>query len=166
MLNCSIFLWKYQVVGTNFTCYYSRVDPALVMSDLDMKQVYLNLVLATAIPIPSFIISVIYLAFAYFVIYAEEETTDPESMVPGEGDAEGGEGDDEKENLVEIETEVEEEKPPPDGDGDGGGGDTETSENGKVAQQAEQLPDKQPTPVESTPASGYVNNTATANPLK
>jgi hypothetical protein len=157
MLNCSIFLWKYQTVGTNFTCYYSRVDPALVMSDLDMKQVYLNLVLATAIPIPSFIISVIYLAFAYFVIYAEEETTDPESILPGEGGEEGGDGE-EKENLVD--TELEEEKPPP----DGGGGETDASENGKVVPQAEQLPDKQPTPVESAPVSGYVP--AAAPPLK
>lgn len=33
----------------------------------------LHLVLAMAIPIPSFIISVIYLTFAYFKIYAEDE---------------------------------------------------------------------------------------------
>lgn len=30
-----------------------------------------------AIPIPSFIISVIYLAFAYFMIYAEDEENEP-----------------------------------------------------------------------------------------
>lgn len=73
MLNCTIWTKKYWKIGTNFTCYYSRVDPGLVISDLDMWQNTLNLVYAMAIPIPSFIISVIYLAFAYFVIYNEDE---------------------------------------------------------------------------------------------
>lgn len=37
----------------------------------------LHLVLAMAIPIPSFIISVIYLTFAYFKIYNEDEENEP-----------------------------------------------------------------------------------------
>jgi hypothetical protein len=73
MLNCSIFVKKYSAPGTNFSCYYSKVDPGLVMSELDMWQVYMNLVYAMAIPIPSFIISVIYLTFAYFKIYNDDE---------------------------------------------------------------------------------------------
>lgn len=77
MLNCSIFLKTYREIGTNFSCYYSRVDPSLVISDLDMWQVYMNLVYAMAIPIPSFIISVIYLAVAYFKIYNEDEEAAP-----------------------------------------------------------------------------------------
>jgi hypothetical protein len=75
MLNCTIWNKKYKAIGTNFSCYYSRIDPGLVISDLDMWQNTLNLIFATAIPIPSFIVSVIYLAFAYFVIYAEDEET-------------------------------------------------------------------------------------------
>lgn len=77
MLNCSIWLKRYKDIGTNFSCYYSRVDPGLVMSHLDMWQVYMNLVYAMAIPIPSFIISVIYLTFAYFKIYNDDEETAP-----------------------------------------------------------------------------------------
>ncbi|KDR15345.1 Protein tipE [Zootermopsis nevadensis] len=75
MLNCSVFVKKYSEPGTNFSCYYSKIDPGLVMSELDMWQVYMNLVYAMAIPIPSFIISVIYLTIAYFTIYnvSEEE---------------------------------------------------------------------------------------------
>lgn len=38
-LNCSIFLKRFQEVGTNFSCYYSKVDPGIVISDLDMRQV-------------------------------------------------------------------------------------------------------------------------------
>lgn len=76
ILNCSIFLKTYKDIGTNFSCYYSRVDPGLVISELDMDQVYMNLVYAMAIPIPSFIISVIYLTIAYFMIYNEDEDTE------------------------------------------------------------------------------------------
>lgn len=73
MLNCSIFLKKYREIGTNFTCFYSMIDPGLVIDDLDMWQVYMSLVYAMAIPIPSFIISIIYLTVAYFKIYAVED---------------------------------------------------------------------------------------------
>ncbi|KAJ9600909.1 hypothetical protein L9F63_000952, partial [Diploptera punctata] len=88
MLNCSIFVKMYSEPGTNFSCYYSKVDPGLVMSDLDMWQVYMNLVYAMAIPIPSFIISVIYLTFAYFKIYNEDEE---EALVNGTGEIIEGE---------------------------------------------------------------------------
>lgn len=77
MLNCSVFLKQYREVGTNFSCYYSRVDPGMVISQLDMWQVYMNLVYAMAIPIPSFIVSVIYLTFAYFKIYSDDEEKAP-----------------------------------------------------------------------------------------
>lgn len=77
MLNCSIWAKKYKEVGSNFSCFYSKVDPGLVISDLDMWQNTLNLVYAMAIPIPSFIISVIYLTFAYFKIYNEDEESAP-----------------------------------------------------------------------------------------
>lgn len=94
ILNCTIFYGKYKPIGTNFTCYYSRVDPGVVITDLDMWQNTLNLVYAMAIPIPSFIISVIYLTFAYFKIYNTEEESE---QAPLQSDAEGmATGDDEK----------------------------------------------------------------------
>lgn len=95
MLNCSVFLKTYKGIGTNFSCYYSRIDPSMVISHLDMWQVYMNLVYAMAIPIPCFILSVIYLAFAYFKIYNEDEEKEPleknaEAMdVQGESAPEG-----------------------------------------------------------------------------
>lgn len=94
ILNCTIFYGKYKPLGTNYTCYYSRVDPGLVITDLDMWQNTLNLVYAMAIPIPSFIISVIYLTFAYFKIYNTEEESE---QAPLKNDAEAmATGDDEK----------------------------------------------------------------------
>ncbi|GBP44834.1 Protein tipE [Eumeta japonica] len=47
MLNCTVFLGKYRALGTNYTCYYSRVDPGLVITDLDMWQNTLNLIYNT-----------------------------------------------------------------------------------------------------------------------
>ncbi|XP_034172461.2 protein tipE isoform X1 [Osmia lignaria lignaria] len=88
MLNCSIFYRQYANIGQNFSCYYSKVDPGIVISDLDMWQVYMNLVYAMAIPIPSFIISVIYLTIAYFKIYNEEEV----ALVGDEEDKDGVQG--------------------------------------------------------------------------
>ena len=88
ILNCSIFVKNYSEPGTNFSCYYSKVDPGLVMSELDMWQVYMNLVYAMAIPIPSFIISVIYLTIAYFKIYNDDEE---EALVNGTGEIVDGE---------------------------------------------------------------------------
>lgn len=76
-LNCSIWTKKYKEIGSNYSCYYSRVDPSLVISDLDMKQNLLNLYYALFIPIPSFILAVIYLTFAYFKIYNEDEEEAP-----------------------------------------------------------------------------------------
>lgn len=89
MLNCSIFLKTYREIGTNFSCYYSRVDPGLVISHLDMWQVYMNLVYAMAIPIPSFILSVIYLTFAYFKIYSDDEEKAPLEKNAEDMDVEG-----------------------------------------------------------------------------
>lgn len=77
ILNCTIWGKKYKTLGSNFSCYYSRTDPGLVISDLDLKQNTLNLIYATCIPIPSFIVSVIYLTFAYFKIYNEDEESAP-----------------------------------------------------------------------------------------
>ncbi|XP_068149946.1 protein tipE [Drosophila tropicalis] len=77
MLNCTIWLKRYTKIGIKFPCYYSKVDPSLVISDLDYWQNTLNLVYSMAIPIPSFIISVIYLTYAYFKIYNEDEETVP-----------------------------------------------------------------------------------------
>lgn len=82
ILNCSIFLKTYKTIGTNFSCYFSRIDPSLVINEFDLDQVYLNLIYAMAIPIPSFIISVVYLTIAYFVIYAEEPPPKPRIISP------------------------------------------------------------------------------------
>ncbi|KAL1454934.1 hypothetical protein WDU94_009063 [Cyamophila willieti] len=81
-LNCTIFHKKYAVVGKQYPCYYSRVEPTLAIEQLDMWKIYLNLVLATAIPIPSFIVSVIYLTLAYIYIYKDRQQMTPKRNRP------------------------------------------------------------------------------------
>ena len=73
-VNCSRFLSKYAHVGRNFSCYYSKVDPKLVVTTFNMNRLLFELVLSMAIPIPCFVISTIYIVFAYFKIYAPSPT--------------------------------------------------------------------------------------------
>lgn len=73
-LNCTVFNMTHVSIGANYSCYYSRADPSLVVSELNMEQVHMNLKCALAIPIVSFIVSVIYLTFAYFYIYNDPKT--------------------------------------------------------------------------------------------
>jgi len=81
-LNCSIFLSKYAQEGKNFSCYYSKVKPWLVVTSFNMNLVVLELALSMAIPIPCFIVSVIYLVFAYFKIYNTSSTASSSRQVP------------------------------------------------------------------------------------
>ncbi|XP_020299015.1 protein tipE-like, partial [Pseudomyrmex gracilis] len=59
----------------------------------------MNLVYAMAIPIPCFVISVIYLTFAYFKIYNEDE----EVLVHSEKQEEGEKGEEREEGEEENE---------------------------------------------------------------
>ncbi|KAK7605481.1 hypothetical protein V9T40_007339 [Parthenolecanium corni] len=81
-LNCTVFNNTYVRRGTNFSCYYSRADPSLVVSELDMRQVHLNLICALAVPIVSFVLSVIYLTFAYLCIYKDDASKASEKSTP------------------------------------------------------------------------------------
>ncbi|KAL5292416.1 hypothetical protein ACFFRR_011311 [Megaselia abdita] len=101
-LNCTIWTKRYDVIGRKFPCYYSRINPSIVISDLDLWQNTLNLVYSMAIPIPSFIISVIYLSYAYFKIYNEDEETAPLDKNAEDIDVE--EGGDEDDDGVNNET--------------------------------------------------------------
>lgn len=78
-----------------------------------MSKNTIHLVLAMAIPIPSFIISVIYLTFAYFKIYNEDEENEPldknaeeiaDDDVIEEGGGQNAEGSDETEKSINKES--------------------------------------------------------------
>jgi len=82
-VNCSVFFDTYGRVNSSFDCYYSKVDRGMVVTSYDMSRVIMDLVYSMAIPIPSFIISVVYLIFAYFRIYNTDSSSS--SRRPGGG---------------------------------------------------------------------------------
>jgi len=71
-VDCSRFVDLYGTVGSVFPCYYSSLQPNLVITYLDFDEIYIHLLYSTVIPIPAFLISIFYIVFAYLYFYAEE----------------------------------------------------------------------------------------------
>lgn len=69
------FASAYGVVGANFSCYYSLIDPTLAITHLNIEKVRAELIYCLTIPIILFVISVVYLFYAYFKLYAESPTS-------------------------------------------------------------------------------------------
>ena len=66
---CEEFYTEFGEPHTNFPCYYSQLDPELVITQLNMKELYLTLLYSITIPISLFIIAVLYLFMACWYIY-------------------------------------------------------------------------------------------------
>lgn len=69
-LNCSVFQQRYFDVGASYPCYYSRVEPWIVITELDLVKSTRQLIYSMVFPIPCFVVSVVYVALAYFCVYA------------------------------------------------------------------------------------------------
>ena len=65
----SAFAATFGLPGHNFTCFYSSLDPELVISRLDYEEITRSLLYSLAIPLPVFTLAVCYLVFAYLYIY-------------------------------------------------------------------------------------------------
>ena len=66
---CKEFYAEFREPQTFFPCYYSQLDPELVITELNMKELYLTLLYSITIPISLFIIAVVYLVMACWYIY-------------------------------------------------------------------------------------------------
>lgn len=66
------FASAYGVVGANFSCYYSLIDPTMAITQLNIEKIRAELIYCLTIPIILFVISVVYLFYAYFKLYAEQ----------------------------------------------------------------------------------------------
>ena len=53
----------------NFTCHPSRLDPHMVVVNLNLDQVRKHLVYSLAIPLPCLLFSLMYIIYAYNYIY-------------------------------------------------------------------------------------------------
>ncbi|XP_050443352.1 protein tipE-like isoform X1 [Adelges cooleyi] len=69
-LNCSAFHQKYFEVGSVYPCYYSREEPSVVITELDLAKSVKHLIYSIVFPIPCFVTSIVYVALAYFWVYA------------------------------------------------------------------------------------------------
>ena len=63
----------YGTEGINFTCYVSRLNPDLVVVDLDLQVVKNHLFYSLAVPIPCLFMAISYLVIAYKFIYNENK---------------------------------------------------------------------------------------------
>ncbi len=68
---CSSFISSYARNGSEFRCFVSRADPALVIVDLDLEQVRRDLFYSLAIPVPCLLVSIAYVVVAYLFIYTD-----------------------------------------------------------------------------------------------
>ena len=66
------FSETYGATGYNFTCFYSSLQPDLVITRLNYQEIMRTLLYCFAIPVPVFTLAICYLAFAYMHIYKEE----------------------------------------------------------------------------------------------
>ena len=73
MLSSPEFAATYGQLDHNFTCFYSSLDPELVISRLDYEEITRSLLYSLAIPLPVFSLAVCYLVFAYLYIYRNNE---------------------------------------------------------------------------------------------
>ncbi|XP_050519741.1 protein tipE-like isoform X1 [Daktulosphaira vitifoliae] len=71
-LNCTEFHDRYFKVGSKYPCYYSREDPSVVITELNLAKSVNQLIYSVVFPIPCFVISVVYVALAYFCLYADQ----------------------------------------------------------------------------------------------
>lgn len=75
-VDCNNFLKSYGTSGTNFTCFVSRLDPELVIVDLDLQQVKAHLFYSLAVPFPCLFVALFYLFVAYKFIYSDRQAKD------------------------------------------------------------------------------------------
>ena len=87
------FASTYGILGANFSCYYSLIDPTLAITQLNIAKVRAELIYCLTIPIILFVISVVYLFYAYFKIYAEPSADGPAATPKGPSMDFDGKGD-------------------------------------------------------------------------
>lgn len=86
------FASAYGILGANFSCYYSLIDPTLAITQLNIAKVRAELIYCLTIPIILFVISVVYLFYAYFKLYAEPSSDGPAATPKGPSMDFDGEG--------------------------------------------------------------------------
>lgn len=64
-VNCTDFNKNYSTTGRTFPCYYSKKQPVMVITELNIEGIKSDLLYAIIIPWGCFLVSVLYLLFTY-----------------------------------------------------------------------------------------------------
>ncbi|KAG7172263.1 tipE-like, partial [Homarus americanus] len=64
-INCTLFNKNYSTPGRTFPCYYSKEQPLLVLTGVDIEGIKKDLIYAIIIPWGCFLVSVLYLLLTY-----------------------------------------------------------------------------------------------------
>jgi len=66
---CNQFAEEFGKIGNQFPCYFSMVNPDIVITELDYKEISDTLIYGVSIPCTVFSVSIFYLVMAYLHIY-------------------------------------------------------------------------------------------------
>ncbi|CAL4142199.1 unnamed protein product [Meganyctiphanes norvegica] len=64
-LNCDDFSQQYGTPGSKYPCYYSKIDPDMVLTHLDLAKTTKELLYAIIIPWACFLVSILYILITY-----------------------------------------------------------------------------------------------------
>ena len=68
-VDCEVFAAEFGQPETEYPCYFSQLDPELVITELDIREIYLTLLCCIFIPVTLFMTAVAYLVVACWYIY-------------------------------------------------------------------------------------------------
>ncbi len=78
---CADFVAAHAKNGSVFKCFVSRADPQLVVASLDLDQVRSDLYYGLAIPVPSLLVSILYIVFARRLMPSQDSLVAARPMV-------------------------------------------------------------------------------------
>ena len=68
-VDCQKYAAEFGKTGSSFPCFYSQLDPELVITDLDRREIYSTLLYCISIPCSLFVTAVTYLIIACWYIF-------------------------------------------------------------------------------------------------
>ena len=68
-VDCQKYAAEFGKTGSSFSCFYSQLDPELVITDLDRREIYSTLLYCISIPCSLFVTAVTYLIITCWYIF-------------------------------------------------------------------------------------------------
>ena len=68
-VDCEVFAAEFGQPETEYPCYFSQLDLELVITELDIREIFLTLLYCISIPVTLYMTAVAYLVMACWYIY-------------------------------------------------------------------------------------------------